>query len=106
MTAPEIADEPANEDEIYSEPATAPEIADEPEEEPEPTPEPDLRSIASGLNGATVDELYAAVGGPNSSSYSESCLVIGSEDGTLYYDTFTVSTIRYPDGSEVITGVY
>ena len=28
------------------------------------------------------------------------------EDGLLYYDDFTVSTIKYPDGTELVMGVF
>ncbi len=73
---------------------------------------PDLSSeeakTAYGLMGQDVTELYNAVGKPGSSEYSASCIApdAGAEDGLLYYDGFTVSTVRYPDGSEQIVGVY
>lgn len=78
--------------------------------QPTPTPEPasqaDPIDIARGMSGGDVSALIAAIGSPNSSTYSSSCLVIGAEDGELYYDGFSVGTIRYPDGSELIIGVY
>lgn len=81
------------------------------EEEPDDSQEEeeDTRSayeIASGMSGASVSDLIAAIGSPNSSTYSSSCLVIGAEDGELYYDGFSVGTLRYSDGREVIVGIY
>jgi hypothetical protein len=66
----------------------------------------DNKSTAEGMVGNSVDALYAAVGSPNGSEYTASCLVMDGEDGILYYGDFTVSTVRYADGSEYIVGVY
>lgn len=75
--------------------------------EPDPTPAPvNKKDAATDLIGSGVDSLYAAIGSPNSSSYTESCLVIGGEDGFLYYDGFTVETVRRSDGSELIVDVF
>ena len=76
--------------------------------EPETTQEPerDKQSVAIDLIGSSVESLYSAIGSPNSSSYTESCLVLGGEDGFLYYDGFTVTTIRRADGSELVYDVY
>ena len=62
--------------------------------------------IAAGLVGSEVDELFAAIGEPNSKEYTASCLVADGEDGLLYYDGFTVSTTRFANGTETIMGVY
>ena len=73
---------------------------------------PDLSSEAArtayGLQGHDVSELYAAVGQPAKADYSASCIApdAGAEDGLLYYDGFTVSTVRMPNGSEIIMGVF
>ena len=77
-----------------------------PEPEPEPTPAPDPYAVANSLTGQDVSALYNAIGYPNSSSYSASCLVLDGEDGLLYYSGFTVATARYSDGSEVILGAF
>ena len=62
--------------------------------------------MANSLTGQDVSALYNAIGYPNSSSYSASCLVLDGEDGLLYYSGFTVATARYSDGSEVILGAF
>ena len=63
---------------------------------------------AYGLTGQDVSELYAAIGQPTKSEYSASCIApdAGAEDGLLYYDGFTVSTVRMPNGSEIVMGVF
>lgn len=61
---------------------------------------------AKNYVGQSVDELYSAMGEPNSSEYTESCLVADGQDGLLYYDGFTVSTVIYADGTEMILAVY
>ena len=73
---------------------------------PAEAPAQDKLSTALDMIGASVDELYAAIGQPNSSSYTESCLVLGAEDGFLEYGDFTVATIRRADGSELVYDVY
>lgn len=72
--------------------ATEPETTAAPETEP--ATEPDAKEIAKGLIDAPVAELYEAIGYPESSDYAPSCLKEGAEDGNLYYDGFTVYTIR------------
>lgn len=64
----------------------------------------DQRKVEEELIGATVEELYAAIGQPTSSYYSVSCMVADGEDGMLYYDGFTVSTTRFPSGVEMVMG--
>ena len=44
--------------------------------------------------GEDVSVLYDAIGKPADSSYASSCLLPGAEDGELYYDGFTVATLR------------
>ncbi len=63
---------------------------------------------AYGLMGKDVSELYKAIGEPTKSEYSASCIApdAGAEDGQLFYDGFTVSTVRMPDGTETIYGVF
>lgn len=64
----------------------------------------DQRKVEEELIGATVEDLYAAIGKPKSSSYTTSCLVADGEDGMLYYDGFYVSTTRFPNGTEYVMG--
>ena len=100
---------------------------DEPEKTPEPTPEPvettpepnsvveetpepefveepaegsDMKATAESFIGASLDELIAAIGEPESSDYAPSCLGEG-EDGNLYYDGFVVYTYR-ENGTETV----
>jgi hypothetical protein len=47
--------------------------------------------------GEDVAALYDAIGEPMDSSYAPSCLKPGGEDGELYYNGFTVATIREGD---------
>lgn len=63
---------------------------------------------ANSLLGKDVSELYKAIGEPTKSEYSASCIApdAGAEDGQLFYDGFTVSTVRMPDGTETIYGVF
>ncbi len=56
--------------------------------------------VAKGLIGATVEELYAALGEPASAEYAAGCLTDGDE-GTLYYDGFVVYTTRDDRGELV-----
>lgn len=63
---------------------------------------------ALDLLGKDVSALIKAIGEPKSSEYSASCIApdSGAEDGLLYYDGFIVSTLRYPNGTETIMGVF
>ncbi len=56
--------------------------------------------VAKGLIGATVEELYAALGEPASAEYAAGCLTDGDE-GTLYYEGFVVYTTRDDRGELV-----
>jgi len=88
--APKVTPEPT--------PETTPELT------PEPTPEAvqgkDIKATAESFIGASVEELIAAIGEPQSSDYAPSCLGPG-EDGNLYYDGFVVYTYR-EDGTETV----
>jgi uncharacterized repeat protein (TIGR02543 family) len=63
-------------------------------------------STADSMAGQSVEALYAAIGYPDRTEYTASCLVMDGEDGFLYYDGFLVGTIRYPSGRELVLGVY
>ena len=90
--APEASEEPAPEVESTPEPT--------PEPDEEPAPENDLKATAESFIGASLDELIAAIGEPESSDYAPSCLGDG-EDGNLYYDGFVVYTYR-ENGTETV----
>ncbi len=64
--------------------------------------------LALSLQGQDVSKLIEQIGEPKSREYTASCIAPdgGAEDGLLYYDGFTVSTLRYPNGSESIMGVF
>ena len=64
----------------------------------------EAKAIAESLIGSSVEELFAAIGEPQDSSYASSCDGPG-DDGELYYEGFTVYTYR-EDGKETITDVY
>lgn len=73
--------------------------------------EPDSEGYRTAMSmiGSDVSELIEIIGEPTKGdSYVTSCIAPGSgaEDGMLYYDDFTVSTIRYPNGSEIVMGAY
>lgn len=123
----EEPEEPAEEEEPVEEPAEEEEPAEssssnnsgnsgnsgnsapaEPDPTPAPTAEPEVDkfAVAQGMIGASVSDLIAAIGSPNGSDYTASCLVMDGLDGLLYYGDFTVATIQYGDGSEFIMGVY
>ena len=99
-----------------SEPTPAPTPTPTPEPTPEPTPAPtpeptpeptmspeELKAIAEQYIDEPVEELFKAIGRPQSSDYAPSCLGDG-EDGNLYYDGFTVYTYR-EDGEETVSYV-
>ncbi|MBQ9249573.1 MAG: hypothetical protein IJ179_04305 [Oscillospiraceae bacterium] len=76
--------------------------------EAEPAAQADeaLKAAAAACIEKSVEDLYAAIGEPNGSSYAPSCLNPGSlgEDGELYYDGFTVYTYKESD-SEIVKDV-
>ena len=89
-------------------PTKAPEAAPtvEPTAEPVPTEAPveesNDKEVALSLIDSPIEDLYAAIGEPATpGEYASSCLIDG-EDGVLYYDGFTVYTLRYPDGTETV----
>ena len=89
-------------------PTPEPTPAPTPEPTPAPTPEPtmspeELKAIAERYIDEPVEELFKAIGRPQSSDYAPSCLGDG-EDGNLYYDGFTVYTYR-EDGEETVSYV-
>ena len=77
-------------------PAATPEPVSTPASTPTPeaTPAGDLKTIAEGLIGHPVSELYAAIGQPIASDYAPGCVEPNSEDGELIYSGFTVYTVR------------
>ena len=103
----EVTEEPAAESvEPAAEPSAAPEESEAPAEESEAPAEeePSPLEAAKAFEGAPLEDLIAAVGEPLSSDYAPSCLGEG-EDGSLYYDGFTVYTYRDVDGSETVNYV-
>jgi hypothetical protein len=63
--------------------------------------EADAFALAESCIGKSVEDLYALIGQPQSADYAPSCLVEGAEDGNLYYEGFTVYTLRTEDGESV-----
>ena len=103
----EVTEEPAaGSAEPAAEPSAAPEASEAPAEESEAPAEeePSPLEAAKAFEGAPLEDLIAAVGEPLSSDYAPSCLGEG-EDGSLYYDGFTVYTYRDVDGSETVNYV-
>ena len=104
---PEPTPAPTPEPTPESTPSPTPEPTPEPT--PAPTPAPteapamssaEKKAIAEGYIDRDVEELYAAIGKPDSSDYAPSCLGEG-DDGNLYYDGFIVYTYR-EDGMETV----
>lgn len=60
---------------------------------------------AQELVGASVEELYEAIGEPTDSQYASSCLEENAEDGMLFYNGFYVWSLRGADG-EIVHAVY
>lgn len=94
---PEPTPEPV---ETTPEATLEPNLEPTPEATPEAAPENDLKATAESFIGASLDELIAAIGEPESSDYAPSCLGDG-EDGNLYYDGFVVYTYR-ENGTETV----
>ncbi len=86
-----------------SQPEQTPEPPADPDPEPADDPEPaaDPKTVAEGLIGRPVSELYAAIGEPLSAEYSPSCLDLDTDDGELTYDGFVVYTEGAPDNETV-----
>ncbi len=74
------------------------------EEEEGPAVNEEMLALAEDCMGRGLDELYAAIGEPDSIGYSNSCLEEEAEDGELLYNDygFYVTTLRRTDGSETI----
>ena len=64
-----------------------------------------LYDAALAYVGASVEELYDAIGEPESSQYASSCEQDNADDGMLFYDGFYVWTLRTADG-ETVRAVY
>ena len=94
---------------LKPEPSTGvqPEV-DTPEESEQPEDtglDVEKYQIALGLVDEVVEELYKAIGYPESQDYGPSCLgEPGSEDGQLDYEGFSVFTL-VQDGVETIVDV-
>lgn len=68
------------------------------------TDDNDRYNTALSMIGQPLDELIAAIGEPDDSSYASSCIGDG-DDGELYYGSFTVCTYR-EGGEEKVVDVY
>ena len=91
-------------------PASSADAAAEVEEEPGPDEEDlvldgVLYDAALAYVGASVEELYDAIGEPESSQYASSCEQDNADDGMLFYDGFYVWTLRTDEG-ETVRAVY
>jgi len=83
-------------------PTEAPAATEAPVVTEAPVEESSDKEVAMSLIDAPIEDLYAAIGEPATpGEYASSCLIDG-EDGVLYYDGFTVYTLRYPDGTETV----
>lgn len=56
------------------------------------------------MAGEPVSALYEYMGQPKSKEYTTSCMVANAQDGTLYYDDFYVSTLKFSESEEYIMG--
>lgn len=60
---------------------------------------------AQELVGASVEELYAAIGEPTETQYAASCLEDNAEDGMLFYEGFYVWSLRTAE-EEIVHAIY
>ena len=92
------------EETAQSAPAPVPEETAQPEE---PGADNEQYQIALGLVGKSVEELYAAIGYPETSDYGPSCIGDpGDKDGQLDYEGFSVFTlVKAGSGQETIVDV-
>ena len=74
--------------------------------EPAPTQPANPIEQARNCIGKSVNELYKLIGKPNAASYAPSCEDPDAEDGLLEYNGFTVWTLRYANGNEVVYDVF
>ena len=65
----------------------------------------DAYGKALGYVGQPTSALFSAIGQPFDSAYSASCEEEGAEDGMLYYNGFSVWTMRTATG-EIVRAVY
>ena len=79
--------------------------ADEPAGTAAETVDKELFEKAQKFIGESAEDLIAACGEPETSSYGPSCLVQDGEDGNLSYPGFTVWTVRTAEG-EIVHDVY
>lgn len=64
---------------------------------------PDIKALAESCIDKSVDELFDLIGEPLSSDYAPSCNgAVGAEDGNLYYDGFTVYTLKDGENETVV----
>ena len=104
VPAPAETEAPAPAAAATETPAQAPEdgAAEAGEGDGEPSEAETLAELARSFIDQPVEALYEAIGLPESSDYAGSCLVIGAEDGNLYYPGFTVYTLRDNGAEKVI----
>lgn len=67
----------------------------------------EMFATAEECIGLNVADLFAAIGEPDSTEYSSSCLVEDAEDGVLYYNDygFYVYSLKEADGTETVQDV-
>lgn len=64
---------------------------------------PDNKALAESCIDKSVEELFDLIGQPLSSDYAPSCNGgEGAEDGNLYYDGFTVYTLKDGENETVV----
>ncbi len=96
-------EKPAPTEEAQPAPAPVPEETPQPEETEDDN---EQYQIALGLVGKSVEELYAAIGYPETSDYGPSCIGDpGDKDGQLDYKGFSVFTLLKANGGETIVDV-
>lgn len=67
----------------------------------------EMFALAEECISLPVSDLFAAIGEPDSTEYSSSCLVEDAEDGVLYYNDygFYVFSLREADGTETVQAI-
>ena len=97
-------EKPVPTEEAQPAPADVPEESAQPEET---GADNEKYQIALGLVGKTVEELYEAIGYPETSDYGPSCIgEPGDKDGQLDYEGFSVFTlVKAKTGEETIVDV-
>lgn len=102
--AAEAAAPPMSEDEPAEDENASPTEAEEAPASPSDVDE-EVLAAARACIGQPAEALFAAVGEPGDAQYAASCLEEGAEDGMLYYDGFTVWTVR-TETEELVHDVY